>query len=29
VANVEAMLQDCKELSCMHITLGVLSLEDM
>ena len=28
-AKVDAMLQDCKELSHMQITLGVLSLEDM
>ena len=28
-AKVEAMLQDCKELAHMQISLGVLSLEDM
>jgi AAA+ ATPase superfamily predicted ATPase len=28
-AKVDAMLQDCKELSHMQITLGILSLEDM
>ena len=28
-AKVEAMLQDCKELAHMQISLGGLSLEDM